>query len=118
MNAADPHAPKDKLRKQWQTASNGKPAYRCRHGYTTATRLSPDRPKNLYIREEQILARLAALAIILASESQPGARARSHVPVQTAGLIDQLRAASVTLTYDSATRTLRTSPGNAALTVS
>ena len=30
--------------------SNGKPAYRCRHGHTTATRPEPGRPKNTYIR--------------------------------------------------------------------
>ena len=29
--------------------SNGKPAYRCRHGYTSATRPDPGRPKNLYV---------------------------------------------------------------------
>jgi site-specific DNA recombinase len=27
--------------------SNGKPAYRCRHGYTSATGSRPDRPVNL-----------------------------------------------------------------------
>ena len=43
--------------------SNGKPAYRCRHGYTSATRPSPARPKNLYVREDKILPRLAALAL-------------------------------------------------------
>ena len=32
----------------WNRAwSNGKPAYRCRHGYTSATRPDPARPKNL-----------------------------------------------------------------------
>jgi hypothetical protein len=31
--------------------SNGKPAYRCRHGHTTASRRGPGRPKNAYIRE-------------------------------------------------------------------
>ena len=30
--------------------SNGKPAYRCRHGYTSATGPEPGRPKNLYVR--------------------------------------------------------------------
>ena len=41
--------------------SNGKPAYRCRHGYTSAMRPDPARPKNIYIREDQILPHLAAL---------------------------------------------------------
>jgi site-specific DNA recombinase len=44
--------------------SNGKPAYRCRHGCTSATRPNPNRPKNLYIREDTIMPRLAALAIL------------------------------------------------------
>jgi hypothetical protein len=43
--------------------SNGRPACRCRHGYTSATRPDPKRPKNLYVREDHILPRLAALAI-------------------------------------------------------
>ena len=41
--------------------SNGKPAYRCRHGHTTASRPGPGRPKNAYIREDRILPHLAAL---------------------------------------------------------
>jgi hypothetical protein len=45
--------------------SNGKPAYRCRHGHTTATRPDPARPGNAYIREDQILPRLPALGILL-----------------------------------------------------
>jgi site-specific DNA recombinase len=45
--------------------SNGKPAYRCRHGHTTATRPEPGRPKNTSIREDQILPHLAAVAILL-----------------------------------------------------
>jgi hypothetical protein len=45
--------------------SNGKPAYRCRHGHTTATRPVPGRPKNTYIREDQILPHLTAIAINL-----------------------------------------------------
>jgi site-specific DNA recombinase len=46
--------------------SNGKPAYRCRHGYSSATGPDPDRPKNTYVREDQILPHLAAIAILLA----------------------------------------------------
>jgi site-specific DNA recombinase len=45
--------------------SNGKPAYRCRHGHTSAACPEPGRPKNTYIREDQILPHLAALAILL-----------------------------------------------------
>ena len=91
--------------------SNGKPAYRCRHGYTSATGPGPGRPKNVYVREDQILPRLAALAILLAG--RPGHRTKrpaAHLagPAQTAMLIDRLRADGVRLIYDPATRTLRT----------
>jgi site-specific DNA recombinase len=48
--------------------SNGKPAYRCRHGYTSAAAPDPGRPKNLYVREDQILPRLAALGILHAGD--------------------------------------------------
>ena len=33
--------------------SNGKPAYRCRYGHTSATGTDPGRPKNTYVREDQ-----------------------------------------------------------------
>ena len=43
-----------------------------RHGYTGATGAEPSRPGNAYVREDQILPRLAAVAILLASGGQPG----------------------------------------------
>ena len=52
-----------RLESSW---SNGRPAYRCRHGYTSATRPDPSRAKNVYVREDQITPHLAALAILLA----------------------------------------------------
>jgi site-specific DNA recombinase len=74
--------------------SNGKPTYRCRHGYTSATGPEPGRPKNTYVREDHILPHLAAMAILLAGDGH--ARGSGTVQVtaaaQTAGLIDQLRA--------------------------
>ena len=54
--------------------SNGKPAYRCRHGYTSATRPDRRRPKNTYIREDRILPHLAAIAILMHRPSQTGVR--------------------------------------------
>ena len=91
----------------------GKPAYRCRHGYTSATRPDPGRPKNLYVREDQIPPRLAALAILHASgdHARRGRKqgdAQVTGPARAADLIDHLRATGVTLTYDPSTRTLRT----------
>ena len=93
--------------------SNGKPAYRCRHGYTSATRPEPGRPPNTYVREDQIMPHLAAIAILLASPAgipADGNRGLAQLsgPAGTAALIDQLRAGGVLLTYDPDARTLRT----------
>ena len=92
--------------------SNGKPAYRCRHGHTSATSLDSARPKNTYIREEQILPHLAAIGILLADRAgkpSSGNRGRAQMtgPADTAALIDQLRAGGIVLTYDPDSRTLR-----------
>ena len=46
--------------------SNGKPAYRCRHGHTTASPPDPGRAKNAYVREDRIVAHLPALHLLLA----------------------------------------------------
>ncbi len=79
------------------TWSYGRPAYRRRHGYASATSPDPDRPKNTYVREDQILPHLAALAILLAGHAGRavrGSRGRAQLtgPDGTAALIDQLRA--------------------------
>ncbi len=92
--------------------SNGKPAYRCRHGYTSATGPEHGRPKNTYVREDQILPHLAALAILLAGPAgKParGSRIRAQLtrPADTAALIAQLHADGTVLTYDPDDRTLR-----------
>jgi site-specific DNA recombinase len=61
--------------------SNGKPAYRCRHGYTSATHPNPGRPKNLYVREGKIMPRLAALAILHVGDgNHPPSRTKDHPP--------------------------------------
>jgi len=99
--------------------SNGKPAYRCRHGYTSAARPEPRRPKNTYVREDQILPHLAAVAILLDRDPAPSSgAAQITAPRETAALIDQLLTAGIILTYDPDTRTLRTSDSSiAAVTV-
>ena len=53
--------------------TNGKPAYRCRHGRTSAMGSDPARPKNTYIREDKLLPYLPALHLLLTS---PATRAR------------------------------------------
>ena len=90
--------------------SYGRAAYRCRHGYTSAAVPDPDRPKNTYIREDQVLPHLAALAILLAGDdTADGARGMIiTAPGDTAALIDRLRASGIVLTYDPDARTLRT----------
>ena len=92
--------------------SNGRPAYRCRHGHTSATRPDPGRVKNTYVREDQILPHLAAIAILLRGSGQAPSRTgygttQVTTPTQAADLIDSLRTAGVTLTYDPDQRTLR-----------
>jgi site-specific DNA recombinase len=79
------------------------------------------RPKNTYVREDQILPHLAALAILLAGPAgKPGRRNRGLAqvtgPADTAALIDQFRAGGVVLTYDPQDKTLRTD-GHGALSV-
>src|SRR5215472_12547382 len=102
-----------RLESSW---SNGRPAYRCRHGYTSATQPDPTRPKNTYIREDQILPHLAALAILLTGreqvQDQPGQASQFTGPAQAAELIEHLRATGCTLTYDPRLRTLRTDTGD------
>jgi DNA invertase Pin-like site-specific DNA recombinase len=88
--------------------SNGKPAYRCRHGHTSAARSDLGRPKNTYVREDQILPHLATVAILLGDRTLPDGSMQAAAPGEVAALIDQLRTAGITLTYDPDTRTLRT----------
>ncbi len=99
--------------------SNGKRAYRCRHGLTSATSPDSRRPGNTYIREDQILPHLAAIAVLLAGYARTPGRgscgaAQITGPADTAGLIDQLRADGLVLTYDPDDQTLRRPPGRPA----
>ncbi len=92
--------------------SNGRPAYRCRHGHTSATAPGPGRPGNTYVREDQILPHLAAISILLAGSAGTPGRGSCDVtpvtgPADTAGLIDRMRADGLVLTYDPDDQTLR-----------
>ena len=95
--------------------SNDRAAYRCRHGYCSATVPDPARPKNIYLREDRILPHLAALSILLADGGTPDRAGQAGItaPARTAALIGQLRATGTVLTYDPGTRTIRAGDGAA-----
>jgi site-specific DNA recombinase len=94
--------------------SNGNPAYRCRHGHTSAAMPDPGRPKNAYIREDRILPHLPTLHLLLTG-TQPaavrrrrtrrGADARPQAGADD--VIGYMRDRGVTLTYDPAAGTLQ-----------
>ena len=46
--------------------SNGRAAYRCRHGRTSAMAPDPARPRNTYVREDKLL---PALHLLLTSRA-------------------------------------------------
>jgi site-specific DNA recombinase len=92
--------------------SNGKPAYRCRHGHTTARSRGPDRLRNAYIREDRILPHLAALHLQLTQPAVPRRRRRTRRGIDTRhpaspeDVIRYLREHRITLTYDPASGAL------------
>jgi len=96
------------------TWSNGRAAYRCRHGNSSATKPDLGRPKNAYVREDRIMPHLAAMAILLAGEpvqGDPSGVANCITPARVADLIDCLRSGGRTLTYDQDDRSLRADTG-------
>ena len=95
--------------------SNNQPAYRCRHGHSSASASDTARPRNMYIREDRILPHLTALYMLLA-EAEPAARRRRrrtrhgadvHRQASDEDVIGYLRARQITLTYDPRTGTLQ-----------
>jgi site-specific DNA recombinase len=96
--------------------SNSKPAYRCRHGRTTAARPGPGRVKNAYIREDRILPHLPALHLQLTEPAAPQRRRRTRRGLDTRHHVDPedmiryLRERQITLTYDPASGALRAGP--------
>ncbi len=90
--------------------SNGKPAYRCRHCHSSAARPDPARPRNAYIREDQILSRLPALAFLLGVPddlSRAAGQAEQPAGANAAAVIGYLRASRGTLTFDPGDCVLR-----------
>jgi site-specific DNA recombinase len=100
-----------RLESSW---SNGRAAYRCRHGHTSAARPDPGRAKNVYVREDQVLRHLTALAILFTGHRDAQGQARRiTAPARAAELIGYLRVTGTTLTYDPRDRTLRADTGEA-----
>jgi site-specific DNA recombinase len=103
--------------------ANNRPAYRCRHGHTSATKPDPARPKNTYIREDHLLARLPAILTGL-DGTHPAAgrrqRTRRGVPVtrpaSSEDMISWLRARQITLTYHPQATTLHADAAGAETT--
>jgi site-specific DNA recombinase len=105
--------------------SNGKPAYRCRHGHTSAAKPDPQRPKNAYVREDRVVPHLVTLCLLLScAEPAAGQRRRRtrrgidirhQANAETA--IGYLREQQIMLTYDPAAGTLQAETTAAATTV-
>ena len=102
--------------------SNGRAAYRCRHGRTSALAPDPARPKNTYIREDKLLPHLPALHLLLTS---PAVRARRRTragadvrsTVSPAEVIGYLREHEITLTWNPAAAALQARATQTAKTV-
>jgi hypothetical protein len=97
---------------------HGTAGYRCRHGHTSANDLDPGWPKNSYLPEKAILAKLALLfqrltaTSLAAADHRPGttsARAMAtSTPPTPEEVIGYLRKHGLELRYDFRTRTLET----------
>ena len=102
--------------------TNGKPAYRCRHGRTSAMAPDPARPKNTHVREDKLLPHLPALHLLLTT---PAVRARRRTragadvgcTVSLSEVIGYLREHEITLTWDPAATALRARPAETAKTI-
>jgi hypothetical protein len=92
--------------------SDGKPAYRCRHRHTTATKPDPARPKNAHVREDRTLGHLPALHLMITEPAGGMRRRRTRrgIDARPAARLEEaigyLRANEIALTYDQATGTL------------
>jgi hypothetical protein len=97
--------------------SNGRSAYRCRHGYSSATVPDPARPKNTYLREDQILPHLAALSILSTDRGTPDRARQANItaPAQIADLIDRLHATDTVLTSPTTRTPALSAPGTTPL---
>jgi hypothetical protein len=102
--------------------ANGKPAYRCRHGRTSATAPDPSRPKNAYVREDKLLPHLPALHLLLTTSAvHVRRRTRAGTDVRATAspgeVIGYLREHEITLTWDPAAAALQARATQTAKTV-
>jgi site-specific DNA recombinase len=103
--------------------SNGKPAYRRRHGHTTASKPGPDRVKNAYIREDRILPHLPALHLQLTQPAMGQRRRRTRRGIDVRchanpeDVIGYLRERQITVTYDPASGALAAGTAETARTI-
>ena len=118
------------------TWSHGSPAYRCRHGHTSA-KIPDTNHVNAFVRERDILARLPLLHTLMMGTLIPPAAARTittasgttaKASTNTAAItpstaihpeevIDELRQRGLVLSYDPRTRTLEVSTPRVHVTV-
>ena len=104
--------------------SNGKAAYRCRHGHTSAAAPDPGRPKNAYLREDRALEHLPALHLLV-TELEPSPvrrrRTRRGVDVPPALSLQEVirffRENQIALVYDQATGTLQAGKNETSKTI-
>jgi hypothetical protein len=111
-------------RRMESTWSNGKPAYRCRHGRTKALGPDPGRPRNAYVREDRVLPHLPALRLLLNGTEPPAARrrrTRRGAEVRPAAspeeAIGYLREREIVLAYHQAGGTVKAGTSGAAQTI-
>ena len=92
---------------------NGRAAYQCRHGHTSAAGPDLGRLKNAYLREDRALERLPALHLMLTQSELPRLRRRRtrrgvdvRAPLSPEDVIAFLRENEIVLIYDQAAGTL------------
>ena len=88
---------------------NNRADYRCRHGHTSAQEASPDRPKNLYVREDHILASLPTHLAVLELDDELGPEERgSGDSRERRDLAEMMRRFDLTIVCDTAAWTVET----------
>ena len=92
--------------------ARNRPAYRCRHGHSSAVARDQSRAPNAYVREDQILPHLPALIIRMTTVKDHKLHPLSRTPLSPEDAAARLRAEAVSLTYDPAGTTLTANTPN------